>query len=155
MDIESIVMEDLKYHDLYPVDVLLDELPVFEEQAMIYQDLCVRSAEIVINDLASDGTLHPDLAVELKQRIEEHMHTYGQLAEIEVTKGKEVRGMIKDLVLQTGESVAGESYQAVFSEGRTSWDNKALDGYCIDHPELKQFQKTGNPSVSIRRVNNK
>ena len=57
---------------------------------------------------------------------------------------------VKTAVLSYGASVKG-AYTAVFSKGRTSWDTKALNGYAAAHPEIEQFRRVGNPSVSIRR----
>ena len=57
---------------------------------------------------------------------------------------------VKTAVLSHGASVKG-AYTAVFYKGRVSWDTKALNGYAAAHPEIEQFRKVGNPTVSIRR----
>lgn len=57
---------------------------------------------------------------------------------------------LKALVLESGASVKGNVVQAVFTKGRVSWDTRALDGYAAGHPEVAQFRKQGEPSVSIR-----
>lgn len=57
---------------------------------------------------------------------------------------------VKQMVLKAGETVKGE-YTAVYNKGRVSWDTKSLNGYAAAHPEVEQFKKVGNPSVSIRR----
>jgi len=57
---------------------------------------------------------------------------------------------VKQEVAALGETVKGASLMAVYSKPRVSWDTKALDGYIVSHPELKQFRKEGAPSVSIR-----
>jgi len=57
---------------------------------------------------------------------------------------------VKSEVAQLGETVKGTFLMAVYSKPRVSWDTKALDGYIVSHPELKQFRKEGAPSVSIR-----
>jgi len=57
---------------------------------------------------------------------------------------------IKEQVLLAGETVKGSVLQAVYNKGRTSWDNKALDGYAKAHPELLEFRSEGKPYVSIR-----
>lgn len=59
---------------------------------------------------------------------------------------------IKDEVLQAGSTVKGEHMMAVWAKGRVSWDTKALDGVVALHPELAQFRKEGEPSVSIRKI---
>jgi hypothetical protein len=55
-------------------------------------------------------------------------------------------------VLAIGASVKGTTLHAVWVKGRVSWDTKALDGYAAGHPEISQFRKEGQPSVSIRPV---
>lgn len=60
--------------------------------------------------------------------------------------------LIKEMVSARGETVRGTHLQAVFSKGRQSWDNDALDKYSESHPEILKFRKIGDPSVSIRLV---
>lgn len=59
---------------------------------------------------------------------------------------------IKDAVLEHGETVGGNKFQAVYNRGRISWDSRGLDGYMVAHPEISQFRREGRPSVSIREV---
>jgi hypothetical protein len=59
---------------------------------------------------------------------------------------------VKQEVISGGASMKGDYLQAVWSKGRVSWDTKSLDGYAVAHPELTQFRKEGEPSVSIRSV---
>lgn len=59
---------------------------------------------------------------------------------------------IKAEVIAAGETVKGSCLMAVYAKGRVSWDTKALDGYCVAHPEVEQFKKIGEPSVSIRKM---
>jgi uncharacterized protein YqeY len=59
---------------------------------------------------------------------------------------------IKNEVLANGATVKGDHMMAVFAKGRVSWDTKALDGVVALHPELAQFRKEGEPSVSIRKA---
>lgn len=59
---------------------------------------------------------------------------------------------IKADVLAGGATVKGAHMMAVWTKGRVSWDTKALDGVIALHPELAQFRKEGEPSVSIRKV---
>ena len=67
-------------------------------------------------------------------------------------KSSELETSVRDEVVELGQSVKGIALQAVFMNGRISWDTKGLDGYIVAHPELEQFRKQGNPSVSIRKV---
>ncbi len=57
---------------------------------------------------------------------------------------------IKAAVLELGQSVKSDHLNAVYSEGRKSWDDRALTGYAMAHPELFAFRKVGEPSVSLR-----
>lgn len=56
----------------------------------------------------------------------------------------------KDAVLQHGATVKADNLMAVYVGGRVSWDDKALNGYMVDHPELARFRNIGKPSVTIR-----
>ncbi len=62
----------------------------------------------------------------------------------------DISAEIKAAVASGGQSVKGGRFQAVYTKGRVSWDTKALDGYAAAHPEIQQFKKVGEPSVSIR-----
>jgi len=59
---------------------------------------------------------------------------------------------IKDEVVKAGQTIKGSCLMAVFAKGRVSWDTKSLDGYVVAHPEVEQFRKVGEPSVSIRKI---
>jgi hypothetical protein len=59
---------------------------------------------------------------------------------------------IKQEVLSAGRTVKGTYHSFVWSKPRVSWDTKALDGYALAHPEILQFRKVGNPSVSVRKA---
>ena len=61
-------------------------------------------------------------------------------------------GEIKAAVIGSGATAKGAHIQAVYMKGRVSWDTKALDGYAAAHPEVAQFRKEGEPSVSIRKI---
>lgn len=62
---------------------------------------------------------------------------------------------IKERVINAGASVRGSRLQAIWSKPRITWDTRALDGYAAGHPEIAQFRKEGQPSVSIRAVADK
>ncbi|MCC7118674.1 MAG: hypothetical protein IT310_09130 [Anaerolineales bacterium] len=57
---------------------------------------------------------------------------------------------IKTEALVYGESVTGGAYRAVFTRGRVSWDNEGIEKYAVTHPEVMQFRKQGQPTVSLR-----
>lgn len=60
---------------------------------------------------------------------------------------------IKTDVLLHGESVSGGMYRACYVQGRVSWDNEGMTRYASAHPDVLQFCKQGQPSVSLRVVN--
>lgn len=57
---------------------------------------------------------------------------------------------IKAEVLVLGASVKGMDLQAIYSEGRVSWDDRGLCGYALGVPAILQFRTEGKPSVSLR-----
>jgi len=59
---------------------------------------------------------------------------------------------IKEAVKEAGETIRGKFLMAVYNKGRVSWDTKSLDGYAAAHPEVAQFRKVGDPSISIRTI---
>lgn len=59
---------------------------------------------------------------------------------------------IKAEILERQASVKGASLHAVWSKGRTTWETKQLEAYALGHPEILNFQKVGQPSVTIREA---
>jgi hypothetical protein len=60
---------------------------------------------------------------------------------------------IKTDVLLCGESVSGGMYRASYTQGRVSWDNEGMTKYAALHPDVLQFRKQGQPTVSLRVAN--
>jgi hypothetical protein len=60
---------------------------------------------------------------------------------------------VKAAVVEAGETVKGQRYQAVYGKGRISWD-KGLEDYLrgSDPHALERYRKEGAPTVSIRQV---
>ncbi|HIP96538.1 MAG TPA: hypothetical protein EYH32_04905 [Anaerolineae bacterium] len=61
---------------------------------------------------------------------------------------RELEARIKAATRSLGKTVQGTRLQAVF-QTRTSWDNRALNGYAAAHPEVLRFRRQ-TKSVSIR-----
>jgi hypothetical protein len=59
---------------------------------------------------------------------------------------------VKEEALTAGETQRGQFLMVVWSKGRETWDTKALTGYAAAHEELLKFKRTGEPSVSIRKI---
>ena len=77
---------------------------------------------------------------------------YAPLLEAAAARISALELEVKDEVLQHGASVKGGGWYAMYSRGRVTWDNKALDSYARAHPEIIRFRKEGAPSVSLRVV---
>jgi len=56
------------------------------------------------------------------------------------------------VVVERGETVTGDALQAVFYQGKATWDSKALDAYSISVPELLKYRKLGKPYATIRPI---
>ena len=92
------------------------------------------------------------LTAEIKAKIAEIEAEFSDKSETVSEKIATLEAEIKEAVKQNGASVKGQFLQAVFTKGRVSWDNKSLDGYLKAHPELAEFRKEGEPSVSLRKL---
>jgi hypothetical protein len=57
---------------------------------------------------------------------------------------------VKEAVRQGGASVKHEGIHAIYMRGRVTWDNRGLSRYAETYPEVLEFRRVGNPSVSIR-----
>jgi hypothetical protein len=75
------------------------------------------------------------------------------LAEIDAKIGA-LEATIKGEVVRLGVTMRGDSLEAVFVEGKTTWDGKKLEGYEAAHPEISAFKKVGKPYATIRPVKN-
>jgi hypothetical protein len=62
---------------------------------------------------------------------------------------------IKNDVLLHGDSVQGGGFRAVYVQGRTSWDNDGMTKYAAAHPDVLKFRKQGQPSVTLRTMEDK
>ncbi len=97
---------------------------------------------------AIDSVLTP----EIKQQLADIEAEFGEQVETLQTRMSALADEIKAEVAQFGRTIKGNHHQFVWSKPRVSWDTKALDGYATAHPEILQFRKEGNPSVSVRKV---
>ena len=96
--------------------------------------------------------LEDAMPAEVKQRMNELEAEFGDKEEAVKDNIAALEAEVKQAVLDEGATVKGGSLQAVYVKGRVSWDSKALDGYCKAHPELEEYRKQGNPSVSLRKT---
>ena len=59
---------------------------------------------------------------------------------------------IKNDTLANGDTVRGTYLMAVWGKGRTTWDSKLLEGMSRLIPQLNDARKTGEPTVSFRKL---
>ena len=59
---------------------------------------------------------------------------------------------VKSDVIGVGETVKGTVLMCLYNSPRITWDTKSMEGYVIDHPELKKFRNEGSPYCSFRKV---
>ncbi len=95
-----------------------------------------------------DGVLTP----EIQRHIADIQAEFAPREDSLATTLTELTANVKRLVAAYGQTVAGQHLQAVWVKGRESWDSRGLQGYARAHPEVLEFQKVGEPSVSIRTV---
>ena len=116
-------------------------------------------------DKLADFQAHRDVLALQKQELINTVLTpeiKAKLAEIDVEFGSQLEGVniniaeleqkVKAAVIETGGTVKGQFLMAVWAKGRVSWDTTALAGFAAAHPEILQFRRIGEPSVSLRKV---
>src|SRR3990170_6673831 len=106
-------------------------------------------------DAEKQKLINQILTPEAKARIAEIEVEFAQKVEAASANIESLEASIKTETLALGESVRGASFQAVWNKGRLSWDSKGLTAYSESNPEILQFRKEGEPSVTIRRVSAK
>ena len=123
---------------MHPIIVKLDQLSEIKAAAEVTRlDYEAKRAEIM---KAVQAQLD-DLAAEFEPLIKSAEERAADL-EIEIKRD----------VLTQGASIKGRRLYAIFSRGRVSWDTEALGAYAIAHPEVGEFRRQGQPSVSLRVV---
>ena len=90
------------------------------------------------------------LTPEIKEKLNEIEAEFAPKIEELNQRNQALIDTIKGEVLAAGQTISGKYHQAVYVKGRVSWNTKALDGYVAAHPELAQFRKEGDPSVTIK-----
>lgn len=96
--------------------------------------------------------LESAMPAEVKQRMAEIEAEFAGKAETAQENIAALEAEIKEAVKADGKSVKGTLLHAVYAKGRVTWESKGLDGLLVALPQLAQFRKEGDPSVSIRKV---
>ena len=103
-------------------------------------------------DLQKQELIDQILTPEIKEKLAEINTEFVAKAESVNANIDYLERDVKTSVIEVGETIRGQFLMAVWTRGRISWDTKALDGFAAAHPEVLQFRKTGEPSVSLRKV---
>lgn len=120
---------------------LLEKLAEFQAQ---------RDAETLQKNSEKQALIDAVLTPEIKQKLSDIEAEFAGRGDAVASNIAELEAQIRTAVIESGTSVKGSILHAVYAKGRVSWDTKALDGYVKAHPELAEFRKEGEPSVSIR-----
>lgn len=113
-------------------------------------ELSELKSQLSLKNADKQALIDSVMTQEIKDKIREIEDEFSENTEHITQKMTLLEQDIRNEVSKLGETVKGDYLMAVFSKGRTSWDTRAMDGYIITHPELEQFRKVGDPSVSIR-----
>jgi hypothetical protein len=89
---------------------------------------------------------------EIKAKMVEIDAKYSPRLEHLEYKKKALEDDLKASALFHEATIKGVYHAFTFVKGRTTWDNKSLEGYAAAHPEILAFRKIGEPSVSIKKV---
>jgi hypothetical protein len=95
------------------------------------------------------------LPPEVRARLDDIEAEFAEKDKAAASKVETLEESIKAATLAHGETVRGSAFQAVWNKGRQTWDSKGLATYADSHPEVLQFRKEGEPSVTIRKASAK
>lgn len=122
-----------------PISKLLDDLAELKAQFEIMQ--AEKRALI-------DKAVPPEVKAEI-EGIEAEFKEQEKAASDVIAR---LEGEIAQAVIASGVTIKGNFIQAVFSDGRISWDTKKLTVLAKSLPEILNCMKQGEPSVSFRKV---
>ncbi len=103
--------------------------------------------DVVILDMES--LRNSVIPIEVKEKLNEIDAEFSPRLEAIAAERAQLEAEIRNDVMISGESAAGDVYRASYVKGRVSWNTEALDGYALTHPEINICRKEGAPSVRI------
>jgi len=92
------------------------------------------------------------LDLKVAARVQSIEDEHNKAIETLAAQATQIEAEIKQSVLARGQSVKGSVLHAIWMKGRVTWDGSGLDGFAVAHPEMGQFRRVGDPSVSIRKI---
>jgi len=126
------------------------------EQEMSAVDLLEKltelQAQIDVLKMNKADTLDKVIPPEVQDAIDAVNAEFDAQIEAANKRFSEIENAVKVAVSESGETVKGGAYQAVYNKGRVSWNTKQLEGLMIAFPRLAEARKEGNPYVTLRKV---
>lgn len=109
-----------------------------------------------LREIDKAAAIYDAIPEDVRLKLKEIEEEYAAHFEIVNAGISDTEAELKAVGVFTGETVTvpEAGYQVVFSNGRTSYDTKAIDALAKvpGHEYLSQYRIDGNPSVSIRKV---
>ena len=108
--------------------------------------------EIQALALEKQKKINEILTPEIKVLLDEIEVEFGPLEKAAQDNRARLEKFVRSSVIEISESVAGDALQAVFTDGKWSWDMKKVNAYLEEHPELADMRSKGDPYVTIRKI---
>ena len=123
--------------DQFTAEVLLDKLVELKAQVDV---ISIEKQQLI------DSVLTP----EIRQQIQDIEAEFKPMMDDVNQAIGDTEAHIKADILARGETAHNDVLEAVFVNGRTTWDTKGLNEAIKVLPQLEQYKKTGDPYVTIR-----
>ena len=119
--------------------------------ADLLDELANLQAKLDVIQLYQDQAIKANIPEEWLIRIDDIRFEHEKLAAVTKTTIAELDARIREMVLVSEESVQGKHLVATYNKARVRWNDDALCGIAIDHPEILAFRVVGEPSVTIKQ----
>jgi len=119
-------------------EVLTDEQRI-KLQLQIIEEF---KAQVDLIRMEEQDRINEILTPQIMAEIEEVKLEFAGKAETALEKIKVLEEVIKQACIDFGDTVKGDNIMVVYTKGRKGgWNNDALEGYAVDHPDILQFRK--------------
>ena len=118
----------------------------------LLNELAELQAQLDLANMKKQELIDAVITPEIKAQIADIDQEFAGPIETIGSNMADLTARIKEQVEIIGSTVKGNSYMAVWSKPRVSWDSKALDGMMNLIPQLAKARSEGQPSVSIRKI---
>lgn len=89
---------------------------------------------------------------EIKDKLAEVEEEFGMFEEKFKTVIEPIEKSLREAVTESGETIKGELFMAVYSKPKETWDDAKLRSLAVLYPEINEAVKSGKPVVSIRKI---